>query len=262
VLNAVVQFDPITDANSSTFTKTTGDALPNNTGYVPALSATTDATGKAVFTGNTLVLGGAYTANVLQLAFKLPSGATVQLARFVGPTLLVGLDNVFQIINMADLTVSTNVVFATSASNQLPTGVLSSQVTPSGQLVINFSGPVTISAGANGFNAAVNPGTANAGGAGAALPLAPTVTATPSNGGATLTLTPTFNTLPAATDHGATITYGNGTALIVPVDFPAQGFTLFGGARPMKLACSPAGAGVCAGDGTTNLNGIVDLTGP
>jgi hypothetical protein len=259
-----VQLDPITAADSPTFTPTTGDALPNTTGYVAALSATTDATGKAaVFAGNTLVLGGAYSVSVQPLAFKEPtSGNTVQLARFLGPTIVVGIDNVFQIVNMSNLTVSNNAVFATGSSNQLPTGVLSSQVTPSGQLVINFSGPVTVSDGQNGFSAAVFPGTNNAGGAGSTALASPNVPGVLSNNGTTLTLSPTFTTPPPSTDHGAAITYGNGTALVVSVDYPAQGFTLFGGARPMKLACAPAGAGVCAADGTTNLNGTVFLTGP
>jgi len=262
VPTATVQLDPITASNSTTFVQTTGNALPNNTGYAQALTQATDATGKATFAGTTLAIGAAYKITVLPVAFKDTSGATTQLARFTGATIVAGIDNVFQLIPMADLSVSTNVFFATSASNLLTNGSPSNQVTPNGALVINFSSPVSISPGANGFSVTLNAGTTNAGGPGAAVLASANVPGVLSNGGTTLTLTPTFTTPPAATDHGATVTFGNGTALIVPTDFPAQGFTLFGGGNPVRLACGPAGAGVCAADGTTNITGTVNLTGP
>jgi hypothetical protein len=76
----------------------------------------------------------------------------------------------------------------------------------------------------------------------------------------TLVLAPNYTTPPAPTDRGVSIAYSNGpppgapagvaAALIVPKDYPAISFSLFGG------------GGLRFSDGVTGVSGVVNITGP
>src|SRR5438045_9299951 len=87
VPTATVQLDPSTAGNSTTFVQTTGNALPNNTGYAEALTQVTDATGTATLLGTTLALAAAYEVTVLPVAFSDTCGSTTQRARLAGAPL-------------------------------------------------------------------------------------------------------------------------------------------------------------------------------
>lgn len=211
VPNATVLLDPAPTASDPLFN--TGRALASATGYLASISTLTDATGVASFSGSNLALGAAYTAQVLPVTFTDSAGTTVQLARYDGATnYVVGLADVEQRIALSDLTYAN--LYVLSASNQ-PVG----QLNATGALAITFSAPVTLR-NETGFAATL------AGGTGALA--TPPVVATLSPDGRTLTLTPSFATPLGATDRNVTITYGNGTAFVEALDYPAASRLVFG----------------------------------
>lgn len=84
VEGATVLLQPYTSENTETFAST-GNRLSQYTGYAESLSATTDANGEATFSGENLVLGGAYYPVVLPSTYE-----TVQLMREEGSIIIVG----------------------------------------------------------------------------------------------------------------------------------------------------------------------------
>ena len=241
VPNAVVQLDPVVGSNNKLFGQSpTGSTLPATNGYIASLSAQTDASGKAAFSGSTLALGAAYTPQVLPLTFTDAAGSKVDLGFATGATIVVGLSNTAQSLTMSDLVPTANPIFVVSASNQA-----AGQVQASGQLQIVFNAPVTLS-NPNGFTATSTSPTA--------VFAAQQVNASLSPDGLTLTLAPNFTTPPAATERNVSVTYGNGTAFVVPKDNPALSFKVLPGA-PGGL---PA---VTFADGTT-VNPTVTMVGP
>ncbi len=219
VPNAIVQLDPMTSSNSLTYNP--ADALPATTGLLASLSVTTDANGKAIFAGSSLVLGGAYQVSVLPATFTDTAGSTVQLARFTTVTNLVaGITNTVLQIALSDLTPTTGTVYITGATNQL-----AGQVTQSGQLVLTFNAPVTlVNAAATNFSATLFNNTT-------ATLAAPPVIAALSADGLTLTLSPNFAVVPGAADRGLGIVYGDGSALVSPRSYPAQTLRVFADLR-------------------------------
>lgn len=234
VNGAMVQLDPVTNSNAGTFLQGS-NTLANSGGYVASLTAQTDATGSVTFAGTTLALGGVYRVQVLPLAMKNSSGSTTQLGLYTAPqALLPGQSATSVLLNVAGIQAQ---LYATSASNRAV-----GQVTPSGQLVITFSAPVTLS-NPNGFGATMA-------GGGAAVLAAQPVNASLSTDGLTLTLSPNYTTPPASTDKNVTITYANGTAFFVPKDSPALSYTLFGGGGAIRFLDNSA------------LSGVVQISGP
>jgi hypothetical protein len=226
VPNATVILDPAPASSDPLYN--TGSALASATGYLASLIATTDASGVATFGGANLALGGAYSVQVLPVAFTDTAGTTVQLARYDSATnVVVGLADADRWIALSDLTYAN--VYVVSASNQ-PVG----QVNASGALAITFSAPVALR-NPTGFTATLTGGTGVLG--------APPVTATLSADNRTLTLAPNLSTPLGAADVGVTITYGNGTAFVEPLDYPAASGPVFGGTGPTLpngLAVNPA----------------------
>ena len=264
VPGATVQLDPISASNGGVFvTGVTGDTLSANNGYVAALAATTDATGKASFAGALLALGARYNVQVLPVAFKEPTtGTTVQLGLFnsVDSFIDAGLSKVLQNIALNPLNVRTSAepIYLVDASNRI-----GRQIQADGKLTITFNAPVTV-VNPNGFTALYNPGVKADGTTPGTSQLnsLQNVNALLSGDGLTLTLAPNFSATPtgstgtpqapAATDRAVVIQYREGTALVVPRDYPAQTFSVVapGTAAPLKFL-----------DGTTD-SGVVIISGP
>jgi hypothetical protein len=258
---ATVQLDPISASNAGTFVVGAGDTLAATNGYVASVTQTTDATtGKGTVAGSNLAVGAAYKVTVLPVSFKDSAGTTVQLGTFTGITFIAGLGVTDIPITLVKVN-ATNpaVLYLTGASNR---GV--GQLAADGKLTITFSAPVSVvnancfDAPAGGFSAGSN-AAGTAAGAGVLSTTAP-VTATLTDP-QTLVLAPNYTTPPAATDRGVHITYANGPpaasttcplggAILVPKDYPALAFTLFGG------------GGLKFSDGTTGVSGLVNITGP
>lgn len=264
VPGATVQLDPISASNGNTFvTGPAGDTLAAFNGYVASLAATTDATGKATFAGNLLALGGQYSVQVLPVGFKEPtSGVTIPLGQgfLAGPlSIVVGLDNVLQPVQLFNLTPATNVqgLYLVDASNRV-TGSIQSN----GSLVVTFSTPVSL-VNPNGFADTfvagtkadgTTPGTAQ-------LNSVQPVNASLSADGLTLTLAPNYSgtptgsagtpAAPGATDRGVGIQYKNGAAVVAPKDYPAATFQVL----------TPPGGALKFSNGTGD-NGVVVISGP
>lgn len=268
VPGATVQLDPISASNGTTFiTGGAGDTLPAFNGYVASLGATTDAAGKATFAGNLLALGARYNVQVLPVAFKDPTtnNTTIQLglspapAAAGKPAIIVGLDNVVQPIALFDLTPASTAVplYLADASNRAVGSIQSN-----GALVITFNTPVSL-INPNGFAAAFSPGTKADGttpGTSQLNSVQP-VNASLSADGLTLTLAPNYSATPAgsagtpqapgATDRGVVVQYKNGSAFVVPKDYPASTF---------EVLSPPAGA-LKFPDGSGE-SGVVVISGP
>jgi hypothetical protein len=257
--NATVQLDPVSAGNSGAFVVGTGDTLAATNGYLASLTQTTDATtGKATFAGTNLAVGAFYKVTVLPVTFKDSAGTTVQLGTFnpvgAGISFIAGLGTTDVPIPLVKVNAPGGAqLYVTGASNRAV-----NQLFADGKLTVTFSAPVTV-ANLNGFNAVLTPGTNAAGtGVGAGvLSVAQPVNATLPDP-QTLVLVPNYTTQPAPTDRGVAITYSNGpppgapagvgAALIVPKDYPALSFTLFGG-------------GLRFSDGNP-VNGVVNISGP
>lgn len=236
VAGATVQLDPNTDSNSGLFS-TNNNTLTNSAGYVASLSGQTDANGHVTFAGTSLALGGVYSVQVLPFAMKNSSGSVTQLGLFTSnQSLNPGQSSTDILLNLSSVQ---SPLYATSASNRAV-----GQLTPSGQLVITFSAPVTLN-NPTKFSATM------AGGGAAVLSGTQPVNATLSGDGLTLTLAPNFTTPPASTDKNVSITYANGTAFFVPKDSPAISYVLFGN----------GGGAIHFLDGS-NLGQTVQISGP
>lgn len=165
---------------------TVADRLVPTAGLITSLSATTDASGVATFTGSKLVPGGSYTATAAAMTFNGAQYAENSTAAFLTDT---AASNQYIAITAP----TTGALFATSASNQVP-GTADS----TGKLTITFNQPVVLTT--TWF---------------AAVSTAGTITPVPSQqaigvlstDGLTLTITPVFMTNPPATAYGATVTY-------------------------------------------------------
>jgi hypothetical protein len=253
---ATVQLDPVSASNSGTFVVGAGDTLTATNGYLASLTQTTDATtGKVTVTGANLAVGASYNVTVLPVSFKDSAGTTVQLGTFTGITFIAGLGVTDIPITLVKVNApGAALLYLTGASNRA-TG----QLAADGKLTITFSAPVTV-VNLVGFNAGLNPGSnaaRTAAGAGVLSATQP-VTATLTDP-QTLVLAPNYTTPPAPTDRGVSITYSNGpppgapagvgAAVIVPKDYPALSFSLFGG-------------GLTFSDGITGVSGVVIITGP
>jgi hypothetical protein len=239
VPNATVQLDPISASNAGAFT-VGSSTLPAFNGYVPSLTATTDANGAAVFAGATLSVGAAYKPQVLPVQFKETATATpIQLALFnpagASLTFIAGLGSSDQHLTLAAVppTPAGIPLYVTSESN-----FITSSLQSDGKLVVTFSIPVAVQS-IDGYTAALNPGTKADGSAGTgALNATKPVNATLSTDGLTLTLAPNYATAPAGTERGLSITYDEGpppgaaagvtAPVIEPKDYPASAFSLFG----------------------------------
>jgi len=216
VPNATVQLDPAPNQNSATANP--GNALGATNGLLASLTGTTDAAGTVTFAGSSLVLGGAYQAQVLPVAFTDSAGTTVQLARYKAPNNVVaGISSTVQMVALSDLSPAADSLYLVSASNQA-----AGQLNALGQLVITFNAPVSLVT-PTGFTAVLASTTATL----AAQP----VTATLSTDGLTLTLAPNFATGFGTADRGSTVTYGDGTAVVSPRDYPAFTYQVFGDLR-------------------------------
>lgn len=177
-------------------------------GYLGNLSATTDSSGVATFSGADLVLGGSYSITVLPLQHE---GVPVVQSSFPSFTVGSSASSVVQNVSMSEIVPgSSNGLYVVSASNTDP-----NLVTPSGVLTIVFSRPVsfvdetnilaTLGGGINlaALNTTTSPDS--------------TTNATLSTDGLTLTLTPVFSTAPtafngsngASADDALTVTYSN-----------------------------------------------------
>jgi hypothetical protein len=258
---ATVQLDPVSASNSGTFVVGAGDTLTATNGYVASLTQTTDATtGKAIFLGANLAVGAFYTVTVLPVSFKDSAGTTVQLGTFNPPG--GGAISFIAGLGVTDIPIPLVKVNAPGAAQLYATGAsnrATGQLAADGKLTITLSAPVTL-VNPTGFNATLNPAATNAAGTGPSSGVLSTtqpVTATLTDP-QTLVLTPNYATAPAATDRGVAITYANGPpggapagvgpGQVVPKDYPALSFSLFGG-------------GLRFSDGTA-VSGVVNITGP
>ena len=173
-------------------------------GYVPSLSATTDAAGRVTFAGAQLALGACYEPFVLPVSFE-----GVQLAAEGSDSIIAGLDVHEIVIPLGDLEPGNALgLWVTSASNSV-----AGSVQADGKLVLRFSRPVSL-VNPTGFAATASTGTLNA---------AP-VLASLSADGLELTLTPSWATPPAATARNVTVTYGDGTAGVTVQGYPGAMF--------------------------------------
>jgi hypothetical protein len=208
--NATVQFQPDADDNEI-ITKST-DTIDPDSGYLPTLTAQTDADGKVTFAGSQLGLGSRYQVTVLPTEFE-----GVDLAFEEGAYYVVGKATTDNILYMNDLVASANPygLYVTYISNADP-----DQVDPTGTLTIVFSRPVTLTTGAAGFTATeFSPA--------GILTVGDEVNESLSADGLTLTLTPNWSTPPAAGETGTYIDYNNGTAFISVVGYPDTAFLVF-----------------------------------
>lgn len=222
-------------------------ANTGTTGTLGSISGTTDADGKVTFAGSNLVLGGAYTPQVLPLTYE-----GVQLALTAGAQIIVGAtaSPSTQVIAMADEEpgVQTDGLYIVYASNQDPQDVRSS-----GVLEVVFNRAIEL-VSEDAFRAVLaNATTADLDDAVAG----DEVTVTVSTDGLTLTLTPNWTTLPvlydgtnaATADIGLTITYTGG-AITLEDDDEANAIAILTGAD---------GALTIAGN---NVGQVVSITGP
>lgn len=199
--------------------------LPSS-GLYPVLSATTDATGTAMFKGSGLVLGGQYATVVLPGKASDPADRTIQLAETTGTPFTEGVSVVQQTVTMKDAVPNENAagLYIVSMTNSDQ-----NSIQKDGVLKVGFSRPVSLynamSSGL-GFSAAVNaaaiPGTT--GMPPALTPLTTTgrpVDAALSKDGLTLTLTPNWDTAPDTSSYSdVAVTYGDGAAFVTTTDQP------------------------------------------
>jgi hypothetical protein len=211
VPGATVLLDPVPEDNVATTNQ--GHALGAASSFLASLTGTTNASGVVTFAGANLVLGGAYTVQILPVDFTDTAGTVVPLARYINATnVVVGVSNYVQRAVMSDLVPSN--LYITRVST-LPEG----QISATGTLEITFSAPVTLHLNGTGFSAALA-GTATGAlgtpGANAEI-VSPTV----------IRLTPNYTTQLAAGDQGVTVTYGNGTAFVTANDYPGYDYNVF-----------------------------------
>jgi hypothetical protein len=211
VPGAVVYADP---SDNNTATDTPNWTLFADPGYAPAISVTTDETGKATFTGDTLSLGVRYSIRVQPVVFE---GA--QLSQEFAGSFAVGLDSNVHYVSMGNLSpnASSYGLYVDDISNK------AEELNANGDLTIHFSRPVRVS-DLTDFSAFVG----SSGGTAATLDGTTPATATLSADGLTLTLRPNWTTQPAATDRGVYVFF-TATATIGVQGYPNTAFTLFGG---------------------------------
>ncbi|MFC2009402.1 hypothetical protein ACFLT3_00555 [Chloroflexota bacterium] len=181
-----------------------GDRILPAAGLYPSLTAFTNSSGKAVFSGSNLTLGGSYSVVVQALTFEGQQLVTATPAAFI-----IGEDSLTRVVNMEAIS---NTLVATSASNSVP-----GTITPNGSLTISFNQPVIIDTDA--FTAISTHGD----------PITPTVTALLSTDCLTLMLTPVWATAPVSTDNEATITYTYSGDVYLKNSPESGAYTLFGG---------------------------------
>lgn len=199
---ATVQLQPNTAGN--TLTADSINVIAPNNGFQGAITATTDAEGNAVFSGDALVLGGRYQVQILPMSYK-----GIELGQPAAVNVNIGTDIIHQRVAMADIVPGTNDgLYVTQASN-----ADGNAINMNGSLILKLSRPVSI----------VNESLASA-----ALTQATTavldsnsqgseVTVTLSTDGLTLTLQPNFSTTPVpfngsnsgTADNAMFITYSN-----------------------------------------------------
>lgn len=217
VPNATVMLDP----SSNTYgngTDSSGYTLSAYWGYAQAQSATTSATGQAVFPGSGLGLGVIYTIRVTPTTFE---GITLQDPRSGAwpnyyPTVAVGVvgNSTQQSVSMVAATPGGNPygLYVVDASNKW------GDLDPVGKLVLTFSRPIALTGSltnkfwVDSYNGGV---------------LASTFASSSlSADGRTLTLTPNWATQPSpSADRGAYVSYAD--ANITIVDYPGTSYNIF-----------------------------------
>ena len=184
------------NASNNNIISYTGDRLYATAGLNASLIGTTDDTGKAIFDGAQLTLGGRYSAVVEALPFENQELRTTTTGDFV-----VGTDSAIRVVNMS-LANGAASLFAISASNSD-----TSTITPDGTLTITFNQPIALST--MDFTATISNGTL----------VSSTVTGQLSGDHMTLTLEPSISTPP--TSNGAYIAYTYG-GIIYLEDYQLQ----------------------------------------
>jgi hypothetical protein len=219
VPNATVLLDPV---DSTTYADQSEDdeVLYNDLSTTASLSATTNSAGSVTFAGTTLALGTAYQVQVLPVQFTPTGGTAISLAGCGANSSCSGVSYVQ--VGFPGSPVNQNIALSGLAQPLLiasDSAQLQGQLTPSGQLVITFNMPVTLT------------GTFAAAGVNTASVLTP-MTATLSNGGLTLTLAPAAGTITCTdTTQACGVMYSDNTAAVSPVEYPAETFEVFSGLR-------------------------------
>lgn len=208
VADATIALQPVAPGNVIGVADASDDRLPASPGYLPSMTATTDANGFATFAGSTLPLGAAYRVAVAPL-----TSDGIQLGSFQGNPFIIGNADVTDIIPLPDLEPGNNDygLYVTSISNSV-----ADQYDSTGKLVITFNRAVTFTAGSDwpkGFNATHTSWNGVLNGT-------DPVTSTLSADGLTLTLTPNWAASPSSSELGTAITYENGNAFISVVGYP------------------------------------------
>lgn len=186
------------DTVNNAETAETNNILVASTGQLVNLSATTDATGLATFSGSNLVLGGQYRITVLPTTYE---GVQLALNDEAVAAFIVGTTVNTQVVNMVDTVPGgeDNGLYIVSASNHDP-----EDITASGVLTIVFSKPVGI-VSETAFTAALTNATHAVLEAGDQA-----VTAAMSSDGLTMTLTPHFTTAGYVNPYAGYNSNGNG----------------------------------------------------
>ncbi len=193
-IGATVTLQP--DTNSNNGVTEENNTITASTGQLNVLTATTDNTGRALFNGADLVLGGSYHYTVLP--FKHDG---VQLGQSATTTIVVGTASIVRFVAMADLVPGDAVedgLYIVSISNQDADDIRSN-----GWLDIVFSRPVKLVMPNNITGVLANQGS------GALFGGADAVVEELSADGLRLTLKPGFQTRIPSTATNSTITYGN-----------------------------------------------------
>jgi hypothetical protein len=229
VPNATVKFAPGDESKGFGNNTKPNVITPTSSVLVPAHFDTTDANGNVTFAGANLILGAAYTVEVLPVVFE-----GVQLAASFAPGVTVGsVGNVTQVIELTtvDLVPGGNKygLYVKSISNSVD-----GQLDLTGTLTIVFSRPVDLHATAPNQQFGVGMTNVVSPAAFATIP----VSAALSTDKLTLTLKPNWTTAPIGTDYGAYITYNSGTAFVTVVGYPEDNFPVFG----LSSAASDPGA--------------------
>lgn len=235
VAGATVQLEQLIGSNLA-ITNTINAWSPDS-GLLPSLSATTDATGLATFAGSSLVLGGEYDIDVLPIVYE-----GVQLSLTDGANITVGTDTHTVAVSMSDLEPGNDDegLYVTDASNYDADDLQSD-----GVLTVEFNRSVwLVDADAPTATFTTSDGVSDPAGSGALE--ADSVTATMSADGKTLTLTPNFNPSPDADDADSQVNYAN-VQVTLYADEENQVYNIFA----LEFA-----------DGVTNLSNVVNVKKP
>ncbi|HJW74104.1 MAG: hypothetical protein A2V77_02755 [Anaeromyxobacter sp. RBG_16_69_14] len=221
VPNATVKFAPGDESKGFGNNTKPNVITPTSSVLVPAHFGTTDANGNVTFAGANLILGAAYTVEVLPVVFE-----GVQLAAKLGnagnPVTVGSASSIPEVIELStvDLVPGSNIygLYVKSISNSV-----ANQYDPAnaGTLTIVFSRPVDLHATAPNqtFGVAVTGSAATF----QAIPVAATL----STDKLTLTLKPNWLAAPVATDYGAYITYSDNSAFVTVVGYPEDPIYVF-----------------------------------